>query len=83
MNVRAEVLRLLDEVLSLGGRAATFGDDTPLMGAIPELDSMAVVGLITSLEEQLGISVDDDDIDGDTFSTVGALVHYVQSKLAT
>lgn len=81
MNVRAEVLRLLDEVLSLGGRAAAFSDDTALLGAIPELDSMAVVGLITSLEEQLGITVDDDDIDGDTFATVGALVQFVQSKL--
>ena len=81
MNVRAEVLRLLDEVLSLGGRAAAFSDDTALLGAIPELDSMAVVGLITSFEEQLGITVDDDDIDGDTFATVGALVRFVQSKL--
>lgn len=80
MNVRAEVLRLLDEVLSLGGRAAAFSDDTALLGAIPELDSMAVVGLITSFEEQLGITVDDDDIDGDTFATVGALVQFVQSK---
>lgn len=82
MTVRDEVLRLLDEVLSLGGRAATFGDDTPLLGAIPELDSMAVVTLITSLEEQLGLVVDDDDIDGDTFATVGSLLRFVQSKLS-
>jgi acyl carrier protein len=82
MIVRDEVLRLLDEVLSLGGRAASFGDDTPLLNAIPELDSMAVVTLITSLEEQMGIVVDDDDIGGDTFATVGSLVHFVQSKLA-
>lgn len=81
MTVRDEVLRLLDEVLSLGGRAASFTDDTPLLGAIPELDSMAVVTLITSLEEQLGLSVDDDDIDGDTFATVGSLLRFVQGKL--
>lgn len=81
MTVRDEVLRLLDEVLSLGGRAASFTDDTPLLGAIPELDSMAVVTLITSLEEQLGLVVDDDDIDGDTFASVGSLVRLVQSKL--
>ena len=81
MDVQAEVLRVLDEVLSLGGRAAHFGRDTHLLGAIPELDSMAVVTLITSLEEQLGIVVDDDDIDGDTFATVGALVDFVGAKL--
>lgn len=81
MTVRDEVLRLLDEVLSLGGRAASFNDDTPLLGAIPELDSMAVVTLITSLEDQLGLVIDDDDIDGDTFASVGSLVRLVQSKL--
>jgi acyl carrier protein len=81
MNVHEEVLRVLDEVLSLGGRSATFTRQTPLLGAIPELDSMAVVTLITSLEEQLGITVDDDDIDGDTFATVGALVDFASAKL--
>ena len=82
MNVTQEVLRVLDEVLSLGGRAESFTRDTPLLGAIPELDSMAVVSLITSMEDQLGIVVDDDDIDGATFATVGSLVDFVSAKLA-
>jgi acyl carrier protein len=81
MNVRAEVLSILDETLSLGGRARGFDDDTPLLGAIAELDSMAVVTFITSLEERLGMSVDDDEISGDTFSTVGALIRFVSGKL--
>ena len=82
MDVQHEVLRVLDEVLSLGGRAAAFTRDTPLLGAMPELDSMAVVSLITALEERFGIIVDDDDIDGDTFATVGSLVDFVSGKLA-
>lgn len=82
MEVTKEVLRVLDEVLSLNGRAASFTHDTPLLGAIPELDSMAVVTLITTLEEQFGLVVDDDDIDGATFFTVGSLVEFVNSKLA-
>lgn len=82
MNVHEEVLRVLDEVLSLNGRSATFTRQTPLLGAIPELDSMAVVTLITTLEEQLGISVDDDEIDGDSFASVGSLVDFVSGKLA-
>ena len=81
MNVQQEVLRILDEVLSLGGRAKSFSPDTPLLGAIPELDSMAVVTLITSLEEQLGIVVDDDDIDGATFATMESLSAFVGAKL--
>jgi acyl carrier protein len=82
MNVYQEVLRVLDEVLTLHGRALTFDKSTALLGAIPELDSMAVVTLITTLEEQLGIVVDDDDIDGDTFASVGSLFDFVNSKLA-
>lgn len=81
MDVQAEVLRVLDEVLSLGGRGLAFTRETHLLGAIPELDSMAVVTLITTLEEQTGIAVDDDEIDGDTFATVGALVDFVSAKL--
>lgn len=81
MNMHQEVLRVLDETLSLGGRSSTFTRSTPLLGAIPELDSMAVVTLITSLEDQLGIAVDDGDIDGDTFATVGDLVDFASGKL--
>ena len=81
MNVHDDVLRVLDDVLSLGGRAAGFRRDTPLLGAIPELDSMAVVTLITTLEEQFGIVIDDDDIDGDTFASVGALVDFMHAKV--
>lgn len=82
MNISQEVLRVLDEVLSLNGRSATFTRETPLLGSIPELDSMAVVTLITSLEEHFGLVVDDDDIDGSTFATVGSLSDFVASKLA-
>ena len=81
LDITKEVLRVLDEVLSLQGRSAAFTRDTPLLGAIPELDSMAVVTLITTLEEQFGLTVDDDDIDGATFATVGSLADFVSSKM--
>jgi acyl carrier protein len=77
MNVHAEVVRILDETLSLGGRGLAFTPATPLLGALPELDSMAVVTVLTTLEERLGITFDDDDIDGATFATVGSLVAFV------
>lgn len=80
MDTQTHVLRILDEVLSLNGRSASFGRDTALLGAIPELDSMAVVSLITALEDQLGISVGDDEIDGATFASVGALSDFVQAR---
>lgn len=82
LNVTQEVIRLLDEVLSLNGRSSAFTNDTPLLGAIPELDSMAVVSLITGMEDHFGIVVDDDDIDGSTFESVGSLADFVSAKLA-
>jgi acyl carrier protein len=82
MNTEQEVLRLLDEVLSLEGRTSDFTRGTHLLGAIPELDSMAVVSMITALEDTFGIVVDDDDIDGATFASVGTLVDFVAAKTA-
>jgi acyl carrier protein len=82
LNVTQEVIRLLDEVLSLGGRSSAFSRETLLLGAIPELDSMAVVSLITGLESHFDLIVDDEDIDGSTFATVGSLADFVSEKLA-
>lgn len=83
MNTEKEVLSLLDEILSLNGRSAEFSASTPLLGAIPELDSMAVVALITGLEERFGFMIDDDEIEGSTFATVGSLIEFVESKLVS
>lgn len=83
MNTHKEVLSLLDEILSLNGRSAEFSAGTPLLGAIPELDSMAVVSLITALEERFDFTVDDDEIEGSTFATVGSLIEFVEGKLAS
>lgn len=82
MDLQQEVLRVLDEVLNLDGRSATFARGTHLLGALPELDSMAVVSLITALEDRFGIVIDDDDLDGDTFASVGSLVDFVSGKTA-
>jgi acyl carrier protein len=72
---------VLDQVLHLQGRGAIFRLETPLLGSIPELDSMAVVGLITALEDRFGFAIEDDEIDGATFATVGSLVTFIKMKL--
>jgi acyl carrier protein len=80
-KVLQDVLRLIDDVLGLGGRSQSFTSDTPLLGALPELDSMAVVGLLTALEERFGFFIADDEIDGNVFATVGTFTRFVQDKL--
>lgn len=81
MDVQKEILAILDDLLSLGGRSAVMTRDTPLLGALPELDSMAVVGIIGAIEERFDFVFDDDEIDGQTFATVGSLVDAVTVKL--
>lgn len=68
-------------VLQLGARTRQMSAETQLLGAIPEFDSMAVVGVITALEEHFGITIADDEIDGATFATLGSLAQFVEQKL--
>ena len=81
MDVTRVVVGILDETLGLRGRALAFTTSTPLLGSVPELDSMAVVGVITALEERFGFTVDDDEIDASAFASVGSLVSFVDGKL--
>lgn len=72
---------ILTEVLSLGPEAAELHAGSPLLGALPELDSMAVVSLIGALEEHFGFTVDDDEINASVFATLGSLEQFVRFKL--
>jgi len=76
-----QVKQIVIHTLNLAGRASELNLSSPLLGAIPELDSMAVVGIITALEEQFGFSVQDDEISADSFETLGSLVAFVERKL--
>ncbi|MBK6619231.1 MAG: acyl carrier protein [Nitrosomonas sp.] len=77
-----EVRNILGDVLSLGDRMQTLGEDSVLLGNLPELDSMAVINIITALEDYYDFSVDDDEISAQTFETLGSLTRFVEQKLA-
>ena len=80
-EVEATVRSTLVDLLGIAPeRAAAFDEHTPLFGALPELDSMAVATLLTELEDRLGISIDDDEVDVEMFETFGALVRFAASK---
>lgn len=63
-------------------RVAGFDDDTALFGSLPELDSMAVAGLLTELEDRLAIVIEDDEVDGELLESFGSLVRFVQAKVS-
>ena len=82
MDTASEIVKILDEILHLGDRASKLTVSSPLLGSIPELDSMAVVAILTSIEERFGLIVEDDEMDGAVFATVGSLTEFVGAKLA-
>ncbi|MFN4019282.1 MAG: phosphopantetheine-binding protein [Erythrobacter sp.] len=78
-----ELKGLIADVLGLDpAQAAAFGPDSGLFGHLPELDSMAVAGLLTEMEDRLGIVIDDDDVDGTMLETYGGLLSFARAKLA-
>ncbi|MAU41776.1 MAG: acyl carrier protein [Kordiimonas sp.] len=81
MAVIEDVRKILRDTLQIGDKANDIATDTALLGNIPELDSMAVAMLITSIEEYFDIIIEDDDISAETFETFGSLCLFVDEKL--
>lgn len=77
-----EVVSVLVEVLGIEDRASGMDAATPLLGSLPELDSMAVLELVAALEARFDIAFTDDEVTGDVFDTVGSLTTFVDSKRA-
>ncbi|WP_240330673.1 acyl carrier protein [Sphingorhabdus sp. Alg239-R122] len=83
-NTIDETVRaVLCDVLGLKAEdVAAFDADTELFGALPELDSMAVAGLLTEMEDRLGIIIEDDEVDGELFENYGNLLKFAEEKTA-
>ncbi len=81
MNVTDQVIDILIGTLQLGSVSDKLIASSDLLGAIPELDSMSVVSVLTALEDTYSFYIDDDEIDASIFETVGSLVEFVEKKL--
>jgi acyl carrier protein len=77
-----EVKTVVGRALQLGNRVQSMNESSALLGAIPELDSIAVVNVITALEEHFDITVADDEIGAAAFETLGSLTRFVEGKLS-
>ena len=83
---RSEIDRQLKAILVdvLGLDAADVDDfdgETGLFGHLPELDSMAVAGLFTEIEDRFDIMIEDDEVDAEMLETYGGLLAFVEMKL--
>ena len=80
-EVDATLRAVLTDVLGISPERANALDESSLLfGALPEFDSMAVAGLLTELEERLGIFIEDHEVDADMLETYGALLTFARAK---
>ncbi|WP_114327633.1 phosphopantetheine-binding protein [Candidatus Colwellia aromaticivorans] len=76
-----DIIALVQECLQLDD-VSDFDQNTELLGCIPEFDSMAIVTILTTIEDNYGVMIEDDEIDADVFETLGTLMAFVQLKLS-
>lgn len=77
-----ELKSLIGKILGIGNRAESMEASTPLLGSLPELDSLAVVELLAAIENRFGFEVDYADITADMLETVGTLAAFVDKNRA-
>lgn len=83
MDTIGRIKNILRDTLNLGARADQLSGESPLLGGLPEFDSMAVVGVVAMIEEDFGIIIEDDEMSADVFATVGSLSTFVSQKIST
>ncbi len=76
-NIIIDVLALDED------QVAEFDGESGLFGHLPELDSMAVATLLTEIEDQLHIRIEDDEVDGEMLETFGVLLSFIEMKIVT
>jgi acyl carrier protein len=80
MDTISRLRNILRDALQIGPRADALQPDSRLLDSIPEFDSMAAVTILGMIEEEFGLTVDDDDVSADLFETLGSLAAYVESR---
>jgi acyl carrier protein len=83
MDNLESVKQILKSALQLGERADRLTAGSALLGTLPEFDSMAVVAVLTMIEDHFGVTIADDEIDAATFETLGSLVQFVDRKTSS
>jgi acyl carrier protein len=81
MSLQTELQQLLKEILQLD-EVETWTPETEILGAIAEFDSMAIVTVLTAVEENYGIMIEDDEVSAEVFETLGSLVEFIEQKVA-
>ena len=77
-----EIKAIIGDVLQIADRMDDLGVDDPLLGGVPEFDSMAVVAILTTIEDNYGVIIDDDEVTAEHFESIASLLDFVNLKVA-
>lgn len=82
LAIESALRGILESAVGKRALPESLNDHSELLGAIPELDSMAVLGVLTQIQDDFGVQIDDDEVSADIFTTFGDLKRFVEAKLA-
>lgn len=71
---------IVGRTLGITERVGDWDTSTPLFGAVPELDSLAVVELAAAIEDAFGFQIEDSDFTADVFETIGSLAAFIDAN---
>jgi acyl carrier protein len=81
METEARIERyIVDELMMADAKTKIDPDQSLISSGV--IDSLAILRLIVFLEEQFGISVDDDEVVPENFETINIMKSFVQNKLS-
>lgn len=75
-----EVKDVVVTTLGIQDRASAVEPSTPLLGSVPELDSMAVLEILVAIEQRFNLEIDDTEMAGEIFETFGSLANFVAQR---
>jgi acyl carrier protein len=82
LAIESALRGILESAVGKRALPESLNDASELLGAIPELDSMAVLGVLTQIQDDFGVQIEDDEVSADLFTTFGDLKRFVEAKLA-
>ena len=81
LAIESALRGILESAVGKRALPESLNDASELLGAIPELDSMAVLGVLTQIQDDFGVQIEDDEVSADLFTTFGDLKRFVEAKL--
>ena len=55
---------------------------TQIMGNFPQFNSLSIAGIVAAIEDEVGCTIEDEEITAELFETVGTLADFIASKSA-